>query len=221
MTVFTEHLHTGGYVVSEEEDYFSRDKITIIDTAAMISGTVIAKRGVPAGETAAVVADAGNAGTGTFTMDVTAPIDSKAINGVYQVILRGTGATAPFDVIAPDGTMVDAGAVGTTFNNHIKFMLADGGTDFNVGDRFFVTVLRELGADDLWGPLNFSATDGLQTAAGILFTEIPLGSGTVPAVAHVRQMQARSLDLTWPSGATTAQKATATQQLLARGIVLR
>lgn len=220
-TVFTETLHEGGYIVSEGENFYSRDEITIIDTAALVSGTVIAKRGVPANMTAAVAADAGNAGDGTFTIHPTTPVDSEAVDGVYQVILRGTGATAPFDVMDPNGVMVDAGAVGTEFNNQIRFTLADGGADFNVGDRFFVTVARPAGSGDVWGPVDFAATDGLQIAAGILFSEVRLGAGTTKAVAHVREAQVRASDLTWPSGATSAQKAAATEQLRALGIIQR
>jgi hypothetical protein len=222
-TSFTEHLHEGGWIVAEDEcSYYCRQEITIIDTAALISGTVVAKRAVPAGMTAAVTADAGNAGNGVFTIHAVTPLDSKAINGRYQVIFRGTGATAPFDVMDPNGVMVDAGAVGTEFNDQIRFTIADGGTDFAVGDRFFVDVVRESDTDEIWGALDFAATDGLQSAAGILFTEIDVGTGSRRAVVFVRgPAVARSADLTWPAGATATQKASAVQQLLALGIVLR
>jgi len=46
-----------------------------------------------------------------------------------------------FSVVAPDGTALGDATVGTPYDsNHIKFSIADGSTDFAVGDGFDVTV---------------------------------------------------------------------------------
>ncbi|VTZ27900.1 putative Head decoration protein [Methylocella tundrae] len=219
-TVLTEHLHAGAFIVSEEEGLYSRDQIMISNLTAKTPGTVLGKSGVPGAETATVAADTGNVGTGALVMDATAPIAATAIDGVYEVILRATGATASFDVIDPNGIVVDAGLVGTTFNNQIKFLLSSAGT-MTIGDRWFVTISRPVGTGDTWDALNFGAVNGLQIVAGILFGDVDLGAGSQAAAAIVRTAQVRLADLTWPAGATAAQIAEGVNQLRRLGIIVR
>jgi len=223
MTILTEVLHAGGFIVSEEENFYSRDQITITNTTPLVAGTVISKIGVPANEAVSVAAAAGNVGTGTLTLDATAPIAAGAIDGIYELVLQtGASATAQFELSDPNGIVVGEGAVGTTFNNQLKFLLADGGTHFAVGDRFLITVARPDGVADLWGALDDTQTNGQQIAAGVLFAGWSVaGSGTQQAVAVVRQAQVRASDLTWPSGFTSAQIAEATHQLRLKGVIAR
>jgi hypothetical protein len=60
--------------------------------------------------------------------------------GAYVITLLATSATAAFSVVAPDGTALPNGAVGTAYkSNHLSFAIADGGT-MTTGDKFTVTV---------------------------------------------------------------------------------
>ena len=45
-----------------------------------------------------------------------------------------------FVVYDPDGIEIGRVAVAATFNNQIKFVIADGSNDFAIGDAFSVTV---------------------------------------------------------------------------------
>jgi hypothetical protein len=221
--VLTETIHTGAFIVSEDADspFYSRDQITCDATNALLSGTVLGKQGIPANEAASVAAAAGNVGNGTFTLDATAPVAAAAIDGIYEIILRSAGATGGFEVIDPKGIVVGEGAVGTTFNGPIKFLLADGATHFAMGDRFLVTVARPDLAADKYGPIDLTQSNGLQIASAILIYPVEAVGGTVQVAGLMRHAEVRLADLTWPAGITNAQKAEAVNQLRARGIIPR
>lgn len=51
-----EKQHTGAYLLSEAGGFQSRDTIVMSNAVESISGTVIAKAGVPAAETLTIVA---------------------------------------------------------------------------------------------------------------------------------------------------------------------
>jgi hypothetical protein len=222
-TVFTEAVHPCAPIVSEQEPFLSRSNILIEPNQTIVVGMVLGKTGVVSDETATVSYAAGNTGNGVLTMDGTAPIAGAAIDGQYVIEITTPGATGAFDVMDPTGVVVGTGFVGTTFNGPIKFLLATGGTNFAVDDRIFVQVLRHVGVDDQWAPLNLSATDGTQIAAGIaLYPVVTPASGQPNRItAIVRNAEMRAADLTWPTGATAAQIAEATNQLLKQNIVLR
>lgn len=83
----------------------------------------------------------GNTGTGALTMDATTPVLSGAVDGVYTVrCITAATDSGTFRVTAPNGTVLGDVAVGATFANQVKFAIADGGTDFIVGDGFDITV---------------------------------------------------------------------------------
>lgn len=111
----------------------------------MISGETAHARGTLLGQilfgTATPLALTGNVGGGTVTMDVTTPLLADAQVGSYLVkfITFGT-AGGGFEVFDPKGNSLGLGAVGTAFANQIKFSIADGTPDFQVGDRFSITV---------------------------------------------------------------------------------
>lgn len=87
---------------------------------------------------AAVAATAGNTGNGTFTL---ATLPATAIRGVYKVRINRAAANAgDFMVEDPAGRVVGYGTVGVAFSNQIAFTLADGATDFVLGDSWSVTV---------------------------------------------------------------------------------
>lgn len=224
MTAITEPLHAGGFMVSEANVHRAREQVTIALSQTLVAGQVLGKAGVAAGITSSAAAAASNTGgSGAITLDVTAPVAASAQNGVYQAIcIEPASNGGTFEVFDPGGVSIGVVAVGATFNNQIKFVIADA-TDFVSGDRFLITVGREFGADEQYKAFDMTATDGAQHAAGILWDAVTTdGSTTKQATVIARAAEVRAADLTWPaSNLTAAQKAAAIAELQALGIQLR
>lgn len=99
-------------------------------------------------ESAGAVANAGNTGNGVFgAITVTA----GAKKGTYRVFIVAAATNAgTFNVEDPDGVLVGIGTVGVAFSKGgIAFTLADGATDFAVGDGFTFPVTATSGTVDL------------------------------------------------------------------------
>ena len=220
VTVFSEALHPGAFIVSESDQGFrSRDIVTIPASQTILAGQILGRIGVPSLEISSAAAAAGNTGNGTLALDGTAPVSASAIDGVY-VVEYLTATT--FHVIDPNGKVVDHGVNGATFNNQVKFVITAGGTAFAAGDRFNITVgVVDLG-DENFVPLNLSATDGSQNAAAIAIYPVVTGSGQTAKISAVRrQAEVRQSDLTFPSGATAAQISEIVHQLRGLGVICR
>lgn len=223
----TEPLLNSAIFLSEDAGEllkFSRDAITLISGQNLVAGTVLGAISVGTA-TSAVKASGANTGNGTLVMDVTTPVLANADVGIYTVrcIIAGTN-TGTFIVTNPTGRVVGepiivAGAGGTiTFANQIKFVITDAGTDFIVGDGFDITVAAGSLKYTILAP---AAVDGSQNAVGILLLDTDATSADKLGVAVVRKAIVKSGGLTWPGGITTPQKATATAQLKAAGILIR
>jgi hypothetical protein len=79
----------------------------------------------------------GGTGTGAMT-NLTFGPDVQV--GAYLITLTATAATAAFSVVAPDGSILPNGAVGTAYkSSHLSFLVSNGGT-MTLGDRYTVTV---------------------------------------------------------------------------------
>lgn len=91
----------------------------------------------PVPATATAVADGGNTGNGTMSA---VTVSAGARLGAHVLTITGTGATAAFSVVDPDGKTVGTGNVGTAFAaGGLAFTLSDGATDFDPGDFFTIT----------------------------------------------------------------------------------
>jgi hypothetical protein len=218
-----ESKHEGGFLVSEAGDgRRSRDKVTVALSQTLVPGQVIGKTAVVLGVTSSVTADASNTGNGVFTLDPTAPVGAGAKNGVYRIINDLVTANGgEFQIFDPDGIEIGRLAVGATFNNQIKFVVADGATDFAIGDAFSVLVGIEQ-SDYQVAAFNPNATDGTQRPAGIMFNGVTTdGVNTQQATIIAREAEVRGVDLTWPVGITAAQQADAIRQLEKLFIIVR
>ena len=222
MVTLTEATHAGAFIVSEANGNRSRAQITVALSQTLVAGQVIGKLGVVAGITSSSAADGGNTGNGILTL--ANPAVSPAVkDGKYTIRIVEPAANAgAFQVEDPEGRAVGEGTVGVAFDGEIKFTLADGATDFVVNDSFTVTIGRETEKDEQWKILAPAAADGTEIAAGILFDAVTTdGVSTKKATAVVRHAEVRESDLSWPGGITAIQKATAIEQLLRQGIVIR
>lgn len=218
----TETLHAGGFVVSEANGFRSREQGTIALSQTLVAGQVLGATAVVAGVTVAAAADASNtSGAGAITMDVAAPVAAGAKNGRYRAVCIEPAANlGTFAVFDPDGVEIGNVIVGATFNNQIKFVIADA-TDFVAGDAFSILVGIEPN-DKNYAALDVASVAGLQNAAAILFAAVTTdGTTKQQATLVTRDAEVRASDLTWPGGITAAQKAAALAQLAALGIIAR
>lgn len=218
-TVFTEALHPMEPIVAFEKGV-SIDEVIVAASQTIVVGQVLGAVGVPANETATVAYGAGN--TGNFTLGAVT-IGSNALDGVYNGVMLTAGATAAFELQAPDGTVVGTGKIGTAFSGPISFTITAGGAAAVVGDTFNVTVLRPFNeAGEQFKAWNPAATDGSQVAVAVALYPAVTASGQTAKIAAMRRQGAvRGADLTWNGSATNNQIAEGVNQLARKNIVLR
>jgi hypothetical protein len=220
--VQVEPKHAGAFMVSEAPGRQSRDRFVVALNQSLVAGQVIGKTAVVAQVTSSAVADVTNTGNGVITLDAAAPVAAGAKNGVYRAVNELVATNSgEFIVFDPDGIEIGRVAVGATFNNQIKFVIADGATDFAIGDAFSITVGIEE-TDYQIAAYNPASVDGSQRVAGILWEGVTtdgvnLGAGVV----ITRAAEVRGVDLVWPAGISAIQKADAIRQLEKLGIIAR
>lgn len=127
---------TGEFVLAEAPGTLSREAAVIASGAgALAAGSVLGA--LTRRQAAAPIPTIVGTGQGvmsglTFGPDVQV--------GSYVITLLATSATAAFSVVAPDGTALPNGAVGTAYrSSHLSFSIADGGT-MTTGDTYTVVV---------------------------------------------------------------------------------
>ncbi len=159
MTELTETLGAGGFIVSEAAGTRSREQVTLLSGQVAVAGSVLGK--VTKLTTAPTSAPfAGNTGNGVMGA-ITSSTGSKA--GVYKLRIVELAANAGgFEVEDPDGVLIGTGDVAAAFSaGGLAFTLADGGTDFAVGDGFNITVGAGSGKYALYDPDAANGTDGI------------------------------------------------------------
>ncbi len=210
----TEKLHSGGFLLSAAEGHRSFDNKTLISGQNLQAATVIGLISVGAASTAFV-----GTGNGAITMDATNPVRDGAKVGAYKAtctVAATNGGT--FRVEDPDGFVLGDVAVGATFDDDIKFVIADGATDFIVGDVFTITVADGSGKVT---QLAVAAQNGSQRAAGLMYAAVDASSADQPCVIVARDAEVINAEVVWPGGITADQKTKAVAELKALGILLR
>lgn len=111
-------------------------QITLAAGAVYPRGAVLGKRTLGAATSAFV-----GTGNGALTLDAATPVLPGAKQGAYAITCIAAASNGgTFRVEDPTGVVLGDVAVGGTFADQIKFVIADGATDFIVGDKFTVTV---------------------------------------------------------------------------------
>lgn len=205
---------------------FCREVVTINDAAATLKvGAVLGKYvASPTGVAAAV---AGNTGDGTMGA-VTVTSNKNLQLGVYTLrIIKAAANAGDFVVVDPAGDVVGQGTVAVAFSQAgLAFTLADGATDFAVGDSFTITVDGTV----KYKLVEATATDGTEVAAVVLIADksgnsgdIALAATTDTKVLTLARGPAIVADTALQFGAsvnTDAEKAAAYAQLKAVGILV-
>lgn len=197
-----EGKHAGEFILSEANGDRSRENITVLSGENLKAGHVLGRRLVTP-TVAAAVAFGTNTGNGTVTGQAVGT-NLGAQRGNYRVtFVEPVTNLGTFLVFDPDGQLVGDGVVGTEFDNQIKFTVNDGATDFVAGDAFTLAV---SGGTYKYKEYDAADTDGGQRVAGILYDNVDATSADKAGMAIVRDAEVRKDDLTWFTGATTAQK---------------
>jgi hypothetical protein len=169
-------------IIAGQDNLMSR-QITLVSGENRIRGSVLGK--VASGAASSAAKSGGNTGTGTLTMDVSTPVRAGAKPGVYQVrFIAAATNNGTFRVTDPDGfvlgDVVMAAGAGA-FDNDLKFAVADGGTDFIVGDGFDITVAAGSGKFKLSAA---AAVDGSAVPGCILAEDCDASAGDKVTVAY-------------------------------------
>jgi hypothetical protein len=165
------------------EDNLQTRQITLLSGENRKRGSVLGK--IAAGAASSAAKGGGNTGNGTLTMDAGTPVRSGAKVGVYQVrFVAAATNNGTFRVTDPDGfvlgDVVMAGGAGA-FDNDVKFAVADGATDFVVGDGFDITVAAGSSKYKLSAA---AGVDGSQVPAVILAEDCDASGGDKVTVAY-------------------------------------
>lgn len=219
MNTINEGNYLDEIIKDELPGRMSREEVVILagsGTARKLKlGQVVGKRTLGA---ATAAADANNTGNGTVGA---VSLGAKALVGNYVLTcIEAIENGGVFKVIAPDGDRLDDLSVGQAYStDHINLTVADGTTDWAVGDK--ITVSVAAGDGKVIG-LDLSADNGSQIAYGIMIADAsaPVGSDGV-GVAVVRHATIAASKLVWPEGITEAQKAAALAQLAEKTILVR
>ncbi len=209
-------------------DQFCVDLLTIANRTPV---TIAADQILPAGAvlvrayTATPAAIGGNVGNGTLTVSAIGP---DVIEGTYTakcILKRSDRGT--FEIRSPSGGVIDEANVGTPLQSTtFSLTIADGSTDFAVGDGFTITV-----AGGTYSGYSFEDDAGVQVAAGVLSIAIDTSDpseaqeqfATVhgPAVLPANFVQLANSPYTGQPPMYFERLATCLDQLARRGIVVR
>lgn len=182
-----------------------------VDTSQTASSTTITA-------TSATVA-AGGSNTGNGAMGAVV-VSNTAIPGAYVLTIKKAATNAgDFQVVNPNGVMVGNGTVAVAFTGGgLAFTLADGATDFAVGDTFTITVAAGSGNYALH---DNSGTDGREVASAILFDAVDATLANAAGVSIARNAEVNADEITWKTGISDGNKTAGIASLATRGVIVR
>jgi len=159
-------------------DHAITDSITLAEGQNLTRGTVLGRTVVSGTITGAAVA--GNTGNGTIG---SLSVQGSAKKGVYRITcIEDATNGGRFTVEDPEGKTLGVATVAKVHASGIRFTIADGSTDFAVGDSFTATVTNL--AVKHKKSLN-SATDGSQFPDCILAEDTDATDDDVQTIAYV------------------------------------
>lgn len=210
MSIKTEGVHAGEFLLSEANGARSRENIVIVKGAGQLAaGTLLAM--ITAANAMVPTAAGGNTGNGTIG---SIAISSEAVSGTYLLTITEAAANGgTFEVTSSSGAVIGTGEVGVAFEAAgIGFTLADGSADFAEGDAFTLAVTANLGE---YVPYDDDGTDdGRRTASAILYGPVDATEVDAMAVGIVRDAEVTERLL-------TGLDANGRADLAALGIVIR
>ena len=220
MNAYAESTYLGDVLKSEAPNLYSREAVTVLagdgEDRMLKVGAVIARR---TRSTVTVTAGDGNTGDGEAT-PADPPLGALAEVGIYRLACITAGADGgTFQVLSPKGYRLPDLTVSTAYaGGHLNLTVADGATDFAVGDTFAI----EVSGDGKAVGLDPTAVDGTAEAIGIVAYDVTAPDGADTEVtAILREAVLADRPIVWPAGITEEQKKAAIADLEARGILVR
>lgn len=218
----TEGMHEGEFIGELAMGLgFHVDAITLTSGQDLVAGAVLGKveTGTPTATVGTPVSGSGgtvgDGALGAWTAD------AAAMEGTWRIVFTDDGTNVgTYEVIKPDGTLDGVGTVAVAYNGGINGTIADGSNDWVIDD-YIPIVVAYSGTQTApkYVEHNPTATNGSQVACGILMKATDATGGDTITTALVRgPAVVNGNDLTWKSGATTAQKTKGKAQLQAIGI---
>lgn len=207
MATLTQGKFNAEFLLSYQGKY-SLDVVTLADSnPALKAGTLLGK--ITASSATSAAKAGGNTGNGTMGAIT---VSAGALAGVYKLrITKAATNAGDFEVIDPQGDVVGIGSVAAAYSmGGLAFTLADGATDFAVGDGFDITVT----GSGKYVAYSNSATDGSDVVAAILKDNVPNSTADQKVVVVTRMAEVQGSELT---GLDDPAKV----DLLALGIVVR
>ena len=112
MSIKTERVHTGEFLLSEANGQRSRANIVIAAGAGIVlAGTLLAA--ITTANAMMATPEGGNTGDGTVG---TIAVTSTAVSGTYTLsITKAAAGAGSFDVIGPGDNVIGSGQVGEAF----------------------------------------------------------------------------------------------------------
>ena len=185
MNAYSESTYLGDVLKCEAPNLYSRDTVTVLAGSGaervLMAGAVIAAR---TRSEVTVTAGDGNTGNGEATL-VDLALGALAEAGIYRLACITAGADGgTFQVLSPRGYVLPDLTVGTAYaGGHLNLTVADGTTDFVVGDTFAI----EVSGDGKVVALDPAAVDGTAEAIGIVAYDVTVLEGAdVEATAILR-----------------------------------
>lgn len=207
--VATEGTYTPDKLIAGNAHLLVARQVTLLAGTSYLRGHVLGK--IALGAASTVFAGTGN---GAITMDGSTPVLAGAKAGAYTATcIAAASNSGTFRVEDPDGNVLGDVAVGGTFADDIKFVIADGATDFIVGDKFTITVAAGSGKFKV---SLAAAVDGSAEPDAVLAETIDATSADKVALAYFRGDFATG-GLTLGTGHTVAS---ITEGLRRKGITL-
>lgn len=164
---------------------------------ALVRGTVLGKVDVVLG-TAVAGTNTGNGTIGSVALNASGPV----VVGTYTLTCFVAATNGGlFQVQDPEGRGIGIAKVGTAFvGPGIQFTIADGSTDFSIGDSFTIPITAGSGK---LKKAALAATDGSQRVYGILAEDVDATSADAECVVYLTG-QFNEDALTFGTGLTKA-----------------
>jgi len=125
----------GEFLVKDFDPSFNRETVTALSGQTLAAGAIVGR--ITKAIAAAPIPAISGTGTGAMTALTFGP---EVQTGSYVITLTATSSTAAFSVVAPDGTILPTGAVGTAYvSTHLSFLVSSAGT-MTIGDSYTVVV---------------------------------------------------------------------------------
>jgi hypothetical protein len=213
MSTLTEKRHTGEFIIGEEPNDRSREIVTLLSGQTCLPGDVLGKVDVGTAVATALASNTGNGVMGAVT------VTAGAKPGTYTLEVRELGSNAgKFIVRDPDGIFVAEGTVASAFAaGGLSFTLADGSTDFAIGDGFKIVVAAGSGK---YVVIDKDFATGGQKAAAVAYDAVDASAADADCVAIVRDAVCLRTSMGF-GDLDSGQQTTAIAQLNTLGIIVR